>query len=88
MIRTGLRVTVTPTQSPFRARLTQARAASSASPDKAFQERVQEIKNACAEPYPRLPVDRRTLSCAEFRERYSGLSNNESVEDTVVVSGR
>lgn len=64
-------------------------ASSSASPEKAFQERVQEIRNACAEPYPRLAVDSRTLSCAEFRSRYAHLKDNESVEDDrVVVSGR
>lgn len=64
-------------------------ASSSASPEKAFQERVQEIRNACAEPYPRLAVDSRTLSCAEFRSRYAHLKDNESVEDAcVVVSGR
>ncbi|KAJ5911775.1 Lysine--tRNA ligase [Penicillium subrubescens] len=62
---------------------------SNASPGKAFQERVQEIRNACAEPYPRLAVDSRTLSCAEFRSRYAHLKDNESVEDdSVVVSGR
>ncbi|KAJ5444371.1 Lysine--tRNA ligase [Penicillium daleae] len=64
-------------------------ASSNASPEKAFQERVQEIRNACAEPYPRLAVDSRTLSCAEFRSRYAHLKDNESVEeDSVVVSGR
>ncbi|KAJ5363900.1 Lysine--tRNA ligase, partial [Penicillium cataractarum] len=64
-------------------------ASSTASPEKAFQERVQEIRNACVEPYPRLAVDSRTLSCAEFRTRYAHLKDNESVEeDSVVVSGR
>ena len=64
-------------------------ASSNASPEKAFQERVQEIRDACAEPYPRLAVDSRTLSCAEFRARYAHLKDNESVEeDSVVVSGR
>lgn len=80
------------TQSPFWAtRLTPQpirHGSSTASPEKAFQERVQEIRNACSDPYPRLAVDERTLSCAEFRSRYSELENNESVEDTVVVSGR
>ncbi|CEJ54086.1 Putative Lysine--tRNA ligase [Penicillium brasilianum] len=64
-------------------------ASSTASPERAFQERVQEIRNACADPYPRLAVDSRTLSCAEFRTRYAHLKDNESVEeDSVVVSGR
>ncbi|KAJ5157075.1 Lysine--tRNA ligase [Penicillium canariense] len=62
---------------------------SHASPEKAFQERVQEIRTVCAEPYPRLAVDSRTLSCAEFRSRYAHLKDNESVDaDSVVVSGR
>ncbi|KAJ5338629.1 hypothetical protein N7452_005357, partial [Penicillium brevicompactum] len=70
-------------------RLTQPiRKSSSASPAKALQERVQQIKDACADPYPRLAVDTRTVSCAEVRSRYSELADNETVEDTVVVSGR
>ncbi|CDM26443.1 hypothetical protein DTO013E5_4820 [Penicillium roqueforti] len=55
---------------------------------KALQDRVQQIKDACADPYPRLAVDTRTLSCAEFRSRYAELADNDSVEDTVIVSGR
>ncbi|KAJ5455354.1 hypothetical protein N7475_010475 [Penicillium sp. IBT 31633x] len=61
---------------------------STASPKKAFQERVQQIQGAWADPYPRLAVDKRTVSCAEFRTRYAELANNDSVEDTVIVSGR
>lgn len=71
------------------ARLTQPiRKSSSASPAKALQERVQQIKDACADPYPRLAADQRTVSCAEIRSRYSELADNDTVEDTVVVSGR
>ncbi|KAJ5719131.1 hypothetical protein N7493_007586 [Penicillium malachiteum] len=61
---------------------------STASPERAFQERVQQVKISQADPYPRLAVDKRTLSCADFRSKYEGLANNDSVEDTVVVSGR
>ena len=53
-----------------------------------MQERIQQIKDACADPYPRLAVDTRTVSCAEFRSRYAELADNDSVEDTVIVSGR
>lgn len=28
------------------------------------------------------------MSCKEFRSRYDGLANDDSVEDTVVISGR
>lgn len=89
--RAGLHLT-TRAQSSFRTpRLTTQplrHGSSGASPEKTFQERVQKIQNATSESYPRLPSDPRTLSCAEFRTRYSGLANNESVKDTVVVSGR
>ncbi|KAJ9488912.1 hypothetical protein VN97_g4380 [Penicillium thymicola] len=61
---------------------------STSSPGKALQDRVQQIKDACADPYPRLAVDARTVSCAEFRSRYAELADNDSVEDTVIVSGR
>ncbi|KAJ5746624.1 hypothetical protein N7520_011806 [Penicillium odoratum] len=74
----------------IRAQLTQPfrNGSSASSPEKAFQERIQEIKSACADPYPRLVTDNRTISCKEFRSRYDGLANNDSVEDTVVLSGR
>ncbi|KAJ6144270.1 hypothetical protein N7470_008165 [Penicillium chermesinum] len=79
-----------PRISPLRASLTQQTtryASSASSPEKAFQERLLEVKAACPEPYPRLAVDQRTLSCAEFRTQYDGLANNDSVEEIVVVSG-
>ncbi|KAJ5859180.1 hypothetical protein N7534_004457 [Penicillium rubens] len=78
-------------QTPFTPRLTLQsirKNSSTASPGKAFQERVQQIKDACSDPYPRLAVDTRTVSCAEFRSRYAKLADNDSVEDTVIVSGR
>ncbi|KAJ5893386.1 Nucleic acid-binding OB-fold, partial [Penicillium taxi] len=79
-------------KSPLGSRLTvlkQTRnGSSSSSPEKAFQERVLQVKDAQANPYPRLAVDQRTLSCAEFSSRFAGLANNESVEGMVVVSGR
>lgn len=62
---------------------------SAASPERVFQDRVQEVRNTFTDPYPRLPTDRRAVSCADFRARYAHLGNNETVEeDTVVVHGR
>ncbi|KAF5856924.1 hypothetical protein ETB97_006505 [Aspergillus alliaceus] len=62
---------------------------SSASPERAFKERLQEVQNACPDPYPRLATDSRSVNCSEFRDRYSHLENNETVEgDSVVVRGR
>ncbi|PKX89514.1 putative lysyl-tRNA synthetase [Aspergillus novofumigatus IBT 16806] len=62
---------------------------SAASPDKAFRHRLEEVRNACSDPYPRLPSDNRSLSCAAFRDRYSHLTSNQTVEDdTVVINGR
>ncbi|XRM39937.1 mitochondrial lysine-tRNA synthetase [Aspergillus tubingensis] len=58
-------------------------------PEKAFKRRVQLIEEAVAEPYPRLASNKNTVSCAEFRGRYSHLADNEIVEDdTVVINGR
>ncbi|KAJ9299117.1 hypothetical protein DTO271G3_3359 [Paecilomyces variotii] len=60
-----------------------------ASTEKAFKDRLQEVRNACPEPYPRLAIDSRTLSCSEFRSRYEYLANNETAEGhTVAVNGR
>lgn len=60
-----------------------------ASPVRAFKERLQEIQNACPDPYPRLAPDSRSVSCSEFRSRYSHLADNQIVEeDSVVVHGR
>ncbi|GFF33144.1 lysyl-tRNA synthetase [Aspergillus lentulus] len=62
---------------------------STASPEKAFRYRLEEVKNACSDPYPRLSSDNRSLSCAAFRDRYSHLTSNQTVEDdTVIVNGR
>ncbi|GAT27407.1 lysyl-tRNA synthetase [Aspergillus luchuensis] len=54
-------------------------------PEKAFKRRVQLIEEAVAEPYPRLASNKNTVSCAEFRGRYSHLADNEIVEDDTVV---
>ncbi|PLN78333.1 putative lysyl-tRNA synthetase [Aspergillus taichungensis] len=67
----------------------QTRCSSTASPERAFQDRLREVQNAYADSYPRLASDSRTVSCAEFRERYNQLANNETVEDqSVIVHGR
>lgn len=58
-----------------------------ASPEKGFIARVQEIKDSCPDPYPRLSPDTRSVSCAEFRTRYAGLENDQTVEQTVAVHG-
>lgn len=79
------------TQPFIRAQLTQQstrNSSSAASPERVFQQRVDQVKASTPDPYPRLAVDERTLSCAEFRSRYEGLADNDTVEDTVVVSGR
>ncbi|KAJ5574584.1 hypothetical protein N7450_008483 [Penicillium hetheringtonii] len=81
---TGLSHRITPTTT----RLTHQPARGSASPERAFQERIQEISQVSADPYPRLVSDVRTVSCGEFRTRYAKLANNESVDEPVVVSGR
>ena len=60
-----------------------------ASPERAYQVRLQEVQEACPEPYPRLAADQRSLSCSDFTTRYNHLANNETVEnDSVVVNGR
>jgi hypothetical protein len=58
------------------------------SPEKAFSARVQEIKDSCSDPYPRLPPDTRSVSCSAFRSRYAGLENDQTVDHTVVINGR
>lgn len=87
----GLRLQAPRTQPPFRAQLTQQpyrNGSSTASPEKTFQERVHEIRDTCSDPYPRLAVDARRISVAEFKSRYESMAELESVEDSVVVSGR
>ncbi|KAL4806891.1 hypothetical protein BDV18DRAFT_138406 [Aspergillus unguis] len=60
-----------------------------ASPEHAFERRVEEVKKACADPYPRLQKSSSLVACSEFRSRYNHLANNETVEDdTVTVNGR
>ena len=59
-----------------------------ASPENAFRERVEKIKESPHEPYPRLASDSRRMSSSEFRSRYSHVGNNETLDDTVVLCGR
>ncbi|KAL2868826.1 putative lysyl-tRNA synthetase [Aspergillus lucknowensis] len=60
-----------------------------ASPGKALQHRLQELKDSCPDPYPRLRKSSTSIDCSEFRSRYTHLANNETVEDGLVsVNGR
>ncbi|KAJ6056511.1 hypothetical protein N7444_005609 [Penicillium canescens] len=68
--------------------LTQHIRMNSSSSEKAMQDRYQQLKYICGDPYPRLKVNKNTLTLPEFRSRYSGLANNDTVETTVSVSGR
>lgn len=63
---------------------------SSASPEKAFRQRLQEIRSACPDPYPRLvSSNRHVLSCADFQSRFKHLQNDQTAEeDTVQIYGR
>lgn len=61
---------------------------STASPEHAFQHRLQEVKESCPDPYPRFGTSSTSVTCSEFRSRYNQLANNETVEvDTVTVNG-
>lgn len=54
-----------------------------------FESRVQEIKAAVSDAYPRLESNANRLSIEEFRIRYDYLEPNQVVEeDEVVVQGR
>ncbi|OGE51844.1 hypothetical protein PENARI_c012G12039 [Penicillium arizonense] len=68
--------------------LTQHIRMNSSSSEKAMQDRYQQLKYICGDPYPRLKVNKNTLTVPEFRSRYSELANNDTVETTVSVSGR
>ncbi|KAL4911977.1 hypothetical protein BDW62DRAFT_195728 [Aspergillus aurantiobrunneus] len=62
---------------------------SAVSPERGFQYRVQEVREACPDPYPRLKNTNTSVDCSEFRSRYNHLANNETVEnDAVIVNGR
>ncbi|PYH44815.1 putative lysyl-tRNA synthetase [Aspergillus saccharolyticus JOP 1030-1] len=61
---------------------------SAASPERAFQERLQAVQATFPEAYPRFETSEHTVSCAEFRERYDHLVENEVEAHTVVVNGR
>ncbi|KAI9374836.1 hypothetical protein BJX61DRAFT_246478 [Aspergillus egyptiacus] len=62
---------------------------STASPERAFKQRLQEVKESCPDPYPRHRGSETSVDCSEFRSRYNHLANNETVEeDSVTVNGR
>ncbi|KAL4928540.1 putative lysyl-tRNA synthetase [Aspergillus undulatus] len=62
---------------------------STGSPERAFQQRVQAVKESCADPYPRLRTSSTSVACSKFRTNYNHLANNETVEDdAVTVNGR
>lgn len=49
---------------------------------------MEKINQTYQVPYPRLAVDKRTVSVADFLSRYDHLGMEESAENWVVVSGR
>ncbi|OJD17697.1 lysine-tRNA ligase [Emergomyces pasteurianus Ep9510] len=56
---------------------------------KGWKNRIAEIRNICPEPYPRLPIDKRSISCDEFHAKYNYIKPNETAEqDSVVIYGR
>ncbi|KAL2802623.1 hypothetical protein BJX63DRAFT_414550 [Aspergillus granulosus] len=62
---------------------------SAASPEKALEHRLQEVKDSCPDPYPRLRISSISIECSEFHSRYSHVAVNETVEeDSVSVNGR
>ncbi|KAL3463370.1 hypothetical protein BJX64DRAFT_257134 [Aspergillus heterothallicus] len=62
---------------------------SAASPEKALERRIQEVRDSCPNPYPRLRKSSISIDCSEFRSRYSYVAVNETVEeDSVSVTGR
>ncbi|KAL4869156.1 hypothetical protein BDV12DRAFT_168367 [Aspergillus spectabilis] len=62
---------------------------SAASPERAFQQRLQQVHESCPNPYPRLRIGSTPVDCSEFRIQYGHLAENETVEDaSVTVNGR
>ncbi|KKZ65909.1 lysyl-tRNA synthetase [[Emmonsia] crescens] len=56
---------------------------------KGWKNRIAEIRNVCPEPYPRLSIDKRSITCDEFHSKYSYVKPNETAEqDSVVIYGR
>ncbi|PGH14193.1 lysine-tRNA ligase [Helicocarpus griseus UAMH5409] len=54
-----------------------------------WESRIAEIRNVCPNPYPRLSVDKRSISCDEFHSKYDYIERNETAEqDSVVIYGR
>ncbi|KAE8149671.1 hypothetical protein BDV25DRAFT_124064 [Aspergillus avenaceus] len=93
--RTGLPLTasrrtqLTPASKHISATASTRNSSSAASPERAFRERLQEVQSVCPDPYPRFAPTHHSVSCSEFRSRYSHLENNETVEnDSVIVCGR
>ncbi|PGH03092.1 lysine-tRNA ligase [Blastomyces parvus] len=63
--------------------------ADSLSDKKGWKNRIAEIRNVYPEPYPRLSVDKRSISCDEFHSKYEHVKPNETAEkDSVVIYGR
>ncbi|EER43374.1 lysyl-tRNA synthetase [Histoplasma capsulatum H143] len=56
---------------------------------KGWENRITEIRNVYHEPYPRMTVDKRSISSDEFHSKYDYLKPNETAEqDYVVIYGR
>ncbi|PGH32386.1 lysine-tRNA ligase [[Emmonsia] crescens] len=56
---------------------------------KGWKNRIAEIRNVCPEPYPRLSIDKRSITCDEFHSKYNYVKPNETAEqDSVVIYGR
>ncbi|KAL2383030.1 hypothetical protein RJZ90_002915 [Blastomyces dermatitidis] len=63
--------------------------AASVNDKKGWKNRIAEITNIYREPYPRLSVDKRSISCDEFHSKYKDIKPNETAEqDLVVIYGR
>ncbi|EEH18978.2 lysine-tRNA ligase [Paracoccidioides brasiliensis Pb03] len=54
-----------------------------------WKDRIAQLRDVYPDPYPRLSVDKRSISCDEFHTRYNSLAPNETAEqDKVVICGR
>ncbi|QSS61504.1 lysyl-tRNA synthetase [Histoplasma capsulatum] len=52
---------------------------------KGWENRITEIRNVYHEPYPRMAVDKRSISSDEFHSKYDYLKPNETAEQDYVV---
>ncbi|EEH11330.1 lysyl-tRNA synthetase [Histoplasma capsulatum G186AR] len=52
---------------------------------KGWESRITEIRNVYHEPYPRMAVDKRSVSSDEFHSKYDYLKPNETAEQDYVV---